>query len=222
MAWKFIYEDLAEYSSDTHTIDDLPLAGCQGVVVDGKPYTGLDEYGVLPDGTVVGARGGQKVADSYPDAKVMGTRTIPTRQFHLIEKQLGLWSPDNREPFQGWNKDTVGWRVWHSNSVVDSKGIPESGWRQHWIDNVNDGDVQEVTLYENWFASPGEQYRQYLGGFDNYYLADTPYGVVISSTNDPVDDILAKHPDAIIKTGKLLPRAKFDKILAAQQAATLF
>jgi hypothetical protein len=209
MAWTFIYEDLSEYSSDTNTIDDLPLSGVQGIIVDGKGYAGFDSYGILPDGEVILARA---VVINHPDAKVISTRTIPTRQFHHVEKRIGLWLKDNVEPFQGWNKDVVGVRVWTSTGVFDTKGLPESEWRAWWI--ALPDDIQEITLYENWFHL-GEQYRQFVGGGAVPYYEDTPWGPVIGTTDSP-------SPLAVVKGRKNVPARKMAEIRNLQTAATVF
>jgi hypothetical protein len=210
MAWKFIHEDLSEFDSKTHAINDIPVEWTQGVIVDGKPFAGMDSYGVKPDGTVVLARGLQNISVSHPDARIIKTRTIPTRQFHQVEKKLGLWSPENITP-PNWEKDVVGVRIWTSNKVFDTVGIPETQWVS-WFSNLPD-DIQEIVLYENWFTSLGEQFRQFMGGGTNAYCSETPYGVVFGSTEEDDAYILERHPNAVIRRGKLLSDAQYQKVV---------
>lgn len=220
MGWRCVYEDLSEFDSITHKIDDLPVDGVQGIVADGKPLTGFDSYGILPDGTVVVARVGQDISASYPTAKVLNTKTISTRQFHQVEKKMGLWSPLNKEPFQGWEKDIVGIRVWTSNKVLDTKGLTESEWVA-WYAKLPD-DIQETTLYENWFTSNGEQYRQFVGGFSTNYFVETPYGPAIAGTEEDPSVVLARYPNAIVRLGKLIPDTQYKRIEELQLLATVF
>lgn len=222
MAWRLIYEDLSEFTNDTHQWSELPLDEAQGIVVNGSAHLGYDRYfHATDDETEVIGFSKDSEADiklRYPDAQIVRGKTTTTRRFHEIEVLVGKWAPENkpREPSADWVKDVIGWRIWYAdNSVLDSKTTA-------WTDLPSDG-VQVVILYENWNHSGGKPYRQVLSGADFYFAAPGPDGRdIITTSNDPEAEILLRYLGAIIKRGSFINEQRARKIAASAFASVDF
>ncbi len=225
MAWRAIYEDLQEFPSETTNPVDLPRDGLQAVVVNNKPYLGFEccAFGTVDgkEAVAVSREDMSIVQSTYPTLTVVRGKTCSTRQFHQVAKRIGAWSPLNIEPFRGWEKDVVGWRVWFEKSVFDSVGLIELDWLNFWASLPSTG-VQGLMLYENWFSVPGQrQYRQVFGGGDYYVMAPSPYGPIFLNTYETPAEIERRYPGAIIKTGTLLPDKVYQRINAAINASVI-
>lgn len=150
MAWEIIYEGntagsqtiQSEKVSDPTT---LPSDGLQALIVDGKPYVGMDYVGFLDDGGIVLQRGSLiDLQSNYPNlVAVARGRTTDTSRYHRIIVDLGMWSQKDvvyvNNP--GWHKSLIGWRLWTSNDVFDSVGVAEQDWLTYW-QSLLDTDVQ--------------------------------------------------------------------------------
>jgi hypothetical protein len=211
MAWQAVYDDLQVYSSETTDHRDLPVDGLQALTVDGKLHIGtLDCCGFAQvDGkeAVLVPRPTATHRDMralYPDAVIVRSKTISTRQFHKVEVMTGLWSPMNPIPHEGWMKDVVGWRLWTETEVFDSVGVAEADWPAHW-ESLPGAGIQGLILYENWQYPKGYDCQQVVYGKDRYALAPSPYGPVFLNTNAPIAEIEQRHPGAAVKTGSRLP-----------------
>jgi hypothetical protein len=236
VAWKVIYEDLSVFSSEATDYRDLPLDGLQAVIVDREiietsglkhtkktqqlPYAGMDCCGFsdkelyLPRPKVTP----EEMKRKYPQAHVVRGKTTSTRQFHKISVMAKMWSPDNKTPFEGWEKDVIGWKLWTEDKVFKNL-TSEDGWVDAWK-NIPDG-VQGVMLYENWKTGGGNDYRQFFAGRDRYFIAPSEFGVIFSSSNDDPDEILSRYPGAVIREGSLLPDDVYKSLQDKMFAATL-
>ncbi len=221
MAWTAIYEDLSEYTSKETSPSDLPLDGLQAVIVDGKPYCGFN--------ILVCRKQRKKWQLAISRAPIEGFRrtrntvvirgkTTSTRQFHKIQKRLGLWAPENKalEPSEDWEKDVIGWRLWTDTEVFEGR-LPEDDWVNQWK-SIPDR-VQGVMLYENWKSTPTSDYRQYFGGLDRYFIAPSPFGVIFGNSNDAPNAIRERYPGAVVREGTLLPDDEYAAVDAAVNAA---
>ena len=219
MAWTCIYEDLSEKTEATAPAD-LPLDGLQAVIVDGKPYAGFNTL-IFQKKTgdwqiSVSRETKQEVLSRDPTATVIEGKTTSTAQFHKIEKRIGLWSPLNKEPFEGWMKDIIGWRLWTDTEVFEGR-LPDNTWVEQW--KTIPDRVQGVMVYENWKSTPTSDYRTYFGGLDRYYIAPSPFGTIIGNSNEDPAVILGRYPGAAIREGTLLSDEDYAPIDAAMHAA---
>lgn len=223
MAWTAIYEDLSEHASKETSPSDLPLDGLQAVIVDGKVFCGFNILVCRKQRKKWQLAISKAPLESFRRTRntvVIRGKTTSTRQYHKIQKRLGLWSPENkpREPSDDWEKDVIGWRLWTDTEVFEGR-LPEDDWVNQW--KTIPDRVQGVMLYENWKSTPTSDYRQEFAGLDvaNYFIAPSPYGAIFGLSSDDHAVIASRYPGAVIREGTLLPDAEWKAIRAAMNAA---
>lgn len=219
--WQVLYEDLTWRRSITHTWDELPQDGVMGLKVNGRSFSAMQHYfrGLDSSGQPVIGFSNDPPTDiqlRFQNARVLRGKTTTTRRYHECEVALGLWARENKkhEPFDGWVKDVIGWRLWTSNKVFDSKGVPMESWQDHWNSLPTD-DVQFIMLYENWENAPGRPYRQVLSGSDVYYMAPGPEGRWIiggTASQDDPEEVPVRYSGAAIKRGKFMNVSRLNQL----------
>lgn len=220
MAWTCIYDDLAEFkSADGIKARNLPIDGIQGLIIDGEPYAGFEYCAFKGDKVFIG-----KDKSSFPPgATIIRGKTTSTRRFHEIEVRLGIWHPKNLKPDAiepDWKKDVIGWRIWTSVNIFDSKGVAKVDWPAEWA--LLPDDIQIVMLYENWLTAGGAHYRQVIMGGDNFFIAPSAHGIIINTSDDTEVEIQSRYPGAIVKKGRQLSDNEFKVISNNAMAAKFF
>lgn len=213
MAWTVYYED--QTFSDVEPAS-LPDDGAQVLVEDDQAYWARDFYIRVAGEWKVSNLSRAEIIALFPDAVLIRGRKTSTRKFHEIQRAAGFWL--DADPFPGWRKDLIGWRLWTETEEFDSVGVPEADWMSLWRSLPASG-VQGVKLFENWKVGD-EDYTETFAGRDRYYLVSGEHGPIFGNTGDEPAEIKLRYPGVDVKEGSLLPDSEF-KLIGARIEGSL-
>ena len=99
--------------------------------------------------------------------------------------------------------DVAGWRLFYTDDR--SYNSADDTWA-----NCPDDGVLVLRIYYDAFTDGGVRYTMTLTGDDHYFhVPDTD---LFGCNNDPIDEIEARYPGAIVKRGQWTTRTEFDRV----------
>lgn len=91
---------------------------------------------------------------------------------------------------------TIAWICWYDNGTVTPTEYKST---THTLNDLPDDGFQAMRL---WYI---DGTGRYISGSDYYFFEDRPGGIIYGQSNDPIDEIRLRYPNAIIKRGKHVP-----------------
>ena len=124
---------------------------------------------------------------------------------------IGTNTTDPSEvPTTGTDTPVAGWRVYYTD------GREYDSTETSWADLPDDG-VLLLRLYYDRHTDGGVRYTKSLSGDDHYF--HVPGTALFGCNNDPIDEIEARYPGAIVKRGMWTTQDDMWRVKDAARAA---